>query len=160
MQTLILGEVEAWRDLKKQSKYKYEIWRKETIAEEQRKAAVPLVERIWSKALCLYSTIPPIYVISFIALLLAVIIAPRVGKGVLEAYTAERTFALNSTMQSQADKLSTYEGQMHAMQRDADKLREENDRLRETLQQVTHSRDTLNTELDLMGKVRDELQSD
>lgn len=93
LQTLILGEAEAWRDLKTQTFAKYETWREAVISAERiadaarisakRNAdAAPWYERLRSRALGCYARVPPTYMMSLLVLLFVLIILPAASHSV------------------------------------------------------------------------------
>merc|ERR1719473_1137684 len=76
LQELILGEPSQWRDLKQQTRKKYEQWRSEVKSAEEAQAAQPQWRRMHTKALKAYSSVPPTASMALIALLLSMIVAP------------------------------------------------------------------------------------
>ena len=143
LQTLILGEAEAWKDLKKTTQQKYESWREVTIVNERSERNRRLHERFQAKVVDYYRSVPPMYVIGFIILLVALLLVPLVGKHALHVHTESATLAISSKLRAQTNELDQHKQK-------ANSLQEEANQLRNTLQSITLARDALQAELDQM----------
>ena len=151
-----MGEAEAWKDLKTNSLQKYESWREEVITGERSELAKPTWQRLQSRALHHYSHVPPMYVMSAIALLVAIIFAPvafTAASYALQAHIKSATLAIDMELTSQVDELHTTVGQLDSLLRD-------NAHLHERLSAATMARETLQTDLDRTSTEREELSRD
>lgn len=161
LQTLILGEAEAWKDLKKQTDQKYESWREETMAEEQTAAAQPMYKKARSQLLSWYSSIPPMYTMSFILLLLVIGITPmavELGKRSIRAHTASETSKLSSELTSTAGKLETYKLASDQLQAQASTLEENLANMKRELDEREAAQESLRRERDELRGDKKELQ--
>jgi len=151
LQTLILGEAEAWRDLKAQTFAKYESWRMAVISAKQRAEAAPCYERLRSHALRCYAKLPPVYMMSLLVLFLTLLVVPTAGSYALSAYTQSATQAIRSELHTRTDEIRSYMGREDEMQAKLHSMESQ-------LADILASRDRMQLDHEQATKAQDRLQ--
>jgi len=118
LQTLILGDAEAWKDLKTQTFAKYESWRAESIATEQQVRSSPWHEQLRARVLRCYAKVPPLYMMALVMLLVAIIVVPMMGQSALRLYQESATLE-----QALRDKERELNHAMSDCEREVEKLK-------------------------------------
>lgn len=121
LRTLILGDAEAWRDLKQQTFAKYESWRAEAIETEHKVTCSPWTYRMRAKALRCYAKVPPMYMMALVVLLVGIIVVPLVGQSALRLYA--RSATLEYALHEKERELNSSAESMSNCERDVAKLK-------------------------------------